>query len=46
MPWTTDGQPVDMTVCLDVAVALSAELTHKLAKMKDLLKYQNFRHCF
>lgn len=46
MPGAADGQPAETTVCLDVAVAVSAELTQNLAKMKDLLKYCDFRRCF
>lgn len=46
MPGAADGQPAETTVCLDVAVAVSAELTRNLAKMKDLLKYCDFRRCF
>lgn len=46
MPRAAGGRVVEITVCLDAAVAVSDELTQNLAKIEDLLKYWNFRHCF
>lgn len=46
MPSNVHGQPVEKTVCLDVLVAVSAEMNQNLVKMKMVLKYWNFSHCF
>jgi len=43
MPWTADGHPVEMTVCLDVAVAVSAELSQNLAKIRDFFRILEFQ---
>lgn len=46
MPSNVHGQPVEKTVCLDVLVAVPAEMNQNLVKMKKVLKYWNFSHCF